>query len=241
MWNQIKKTMKAQSSTQYVSYLRMSKLNNNKTIADSYGIEAQRQDIKRYLSHIGGVIVQEYVEVETGTRKKVRIEIQKAIDLCKQTGATLLIAKLDRLSRDVAFTANLMNSGVNFICVDNPNATRLTIHILAAVAEDEARRISDRVKKSLAIAKSKGVLLGADQPGSKPWNNAARQASIATRKELALINPNSKRAAGYVCTLRTTGLTFQEISDKLNKEGFVTARNKAFTPMAAYLLHQKFC
>lgn len=238
--------MKTTTQTQYVSYIRMSKLsvkknNEKKQLDDSYGIEVQRQDIKRYVSNTDGILLNEFIEIETGTARKKRIEIYKALDVCKQTGATLIVGKLDRLARDVAFTATLMNSGINFICCDNPHATRLTIHILAAVAEDEAIRIKTRIKAGLAIAKSKGVLLGSHKPGSKTFNDEARQASIATRKELALMNSNVKRASGYVCSLRSQGITFQAIADKLNAEGFQTARNKAFTAKAVQLISLKFC
>lgn len=91
----------------------------------------------------------EFTEVESGKKAK-RFQLARALDLCHLTGATLVIAKMDRLSRNMAFTANLMDSGVDLIACDNPHATRFTIHILAAVAEHEGKQISTRTKEALA-------------------------------------------------------------------------------------------
>jgi DNA invertase Pin-like site-specific DNA recombinase len=101
----------------------------------------------------------EFTEVESG-RRADRPELAKALSACRRMGATLVIAKLDRLARNVAFISNLMESGVEFTAVDFPNANRLTIHILAAVAEHEREMISQRTKAALAVAKGRGKVLG---------------------------------------------------------------------------------
>jgi DNA invertase Pin-like site-specific DNA recombinase len=140
----------------FISYLRVS---TDKQGKSGLGLEAQREAIARYLNGGDWKLIGEYVEVESGKRSD-RPKLAKALAHAKQTGATLVIAKLDRLARNVAFVSNLMESRAEFVAVDNPHANRLTIHILAAVAEDEARRTSERTKAALAAAKSRGVKLG---------------------------------------------------------------------------------
>jgi DNA invertase Pin-like site-specific DNA recombinase len=115
--------------------------------------------VEAFARQHGGAIVASYVEVETGKRSD-RPELAKALCAARKAKATLLIAKLDRLARNVAFIANLMDAGVEFVACDQPFASRLTLHILAAVAEDEARRISERTKAALQAAKARGRKLG---------------------------------------------------------------------------------
>jgi len=134
----------------YAHYLRVS---TTKQGIDGYGIDAQRAAIARY------VPAAEFLEVESGKRKD-RPELLRALDFCKKTKAVLVVAKLDRLARNVAFVTMLMESGVELVCADFPTANRLAIHVLSAVAEHEARMISSRTKAGLAAAKAKGVALG---------------------------------------------------------------------------------
>ena len=141
------------------------------------GLEAQQAcvaDFARYGQH---QIIAAYQEVETGKRAD-RPELAKAIAHSKRTKATLIIAKLDRLARNVHFLSGLMESRVDFVCCDNPHANRLTLHILAAVAEDEARRISERTKAALAAYKARGGRLGT--PGNLT-SEAGRRGTEATR------------------------------------------------------------
>jgi len=138
----------------FVSYLRVS---TDRQGRSGLGLEAQRTAVA---GHIGGrALVAEVVEVESGKRSD-RPKLAEALSLCRAHRATLIVAKLDRLARNVAFVSNLMESGVDFLAVDFPQANRLTIHILAAVAEHEVSRISARTKAALAAAKERGVQLG---------------------------------------------------------------------------------
>src|SRR5713101_1321482 len=142
--------------TAFVAYLRVSTARQGQS---GLGLEAQRAAVEAFARQHGGAIVASYVEVETGKRSD-RPELAKALGMARKGKATLLIAKLDRLARNVAFIANLMDSGVDFLACDQPFASRLTLHILAAVAEDEARRISERTKAALQAAKARGRKLG---------------------------------------------------------------------------------
>jgi DNA invertase Pin-like site-specific DNA recombinase len=140
----------------FVAYLRVSTVRQGES---GLGLEAQRATVVAFARQHGGAIVASFVEVETGKRSD-RPELAKALEVARKGKATLLIAKLDRLARNVAFIANLMDAGVEFLACDQPFASRLTLHILAAVAEDEARRISERTKAALQAARARGRKLG---------------------------------------------------------------------------------
>ncbi|MEC3910060.1 recombinase family protein [Sphingobium sp. CR2-8] len=139
-----------------VAYYRVSTDKQNRS---GLGLDAQRAAVEGYGLGGGHRIVAEYVEVESGKRAD-RPELAKALAACRLHRATLCIAKLDRLSRDVLTIATLMNGGVDFVAVDMPHANRLTIHLLAAIAEHEREMISQRTKAALAAAKARGVRLG---------------------------------------------------------------------------------
>jgi DNA invertase Pin-like site-specific DNA recombinase len=142
----------------FVSYLRVSTLRQGQS---GLGIDAQRTAVKQYLGQVGGTLLQEYVEIESGSSKARPVLVQ-SISLCRSSKAVLVIAKLDRLARNVAFVSSLMESGVEFVAVDAPYANRLMIHILAAFAEHERTLISERTKAALLAAKARGVQLGAN-------------------------------------------------------------------------------
>lgn len=140
----------------FVGYIRVS---TDRQAASGLGLEAQRTAIEQYASRQGREIIEIYVEAESG-KLKDRPELNKALALCRKAGATLLIAKLDRLARNVAFVSSLMETGTEFVAVDAPFANRLMIHVLSAVAEWEREQISERTKAALAAARSRGVKLG---------------------------------------------------------------------------------
>jgi len=140
----------------YVAYYRVS---TNRQGASGLGLDAQREAVKRHLGERGQLLA-EFTEIESGRRDSNRPQLPAALDACRKRRAVLLIARLDRLARNVAFIANLMESGADFVAVDIPEANRLTMHILAAVAEHEREMISQRTKAALAQAKARGTQLG---------------------------------------------------------------------------------
>ena len=144
-----------------IAYFRVSTKQQG---ASGLGLEAQKAAVENHAKANGLTILASYTEVESGKRAD-RPKLAAAIAHARRAKAKLIIAKLDRLARNVAFLSKLMDSGLDFLAVDNPNANRLTVHILAAVAEDEARRISERTKAALTAAKVRGTLLGSARPG----------------------------------------------------------------------------
>lgn len=140
----------------YIAYYRVSTTRQGQS---GLGLEAQQQAVKQYLNGGNWQILAEFTEIESGKRND-RPKLAEAIALCKRLQATLVIAKLDRLARNVHFISGLMESGVEFVAVDNPNANRLMLHMLAAFAEHEREQISRRTKDALAAAKARGVKLG---------------------------------------------------------------------------------
>ena len=153
----------------FISYLRVS---TDKQGERGYGLAAQRKAIGEYLNGWSWELLGEYVEVESGKRGD-RPKLAEALAACKRHRARLIIAKLDRLSRNVAFIATLMDGKVDFVCCDFPQANRLTLHVLAAVAEHEREMISERTRAGLAAAKERGVKLGGPR---LPAINVTRQA-----------------------------------------------------------------
>jgi DNA invertase Pin-like site-specific DNA recombinase len=205
-----------------VAYYRVS---TQKQGQDGLGMEAQRAAVSSYANSLGASIAKSFPEVESG-KSCDRPELAKAIAEAKRKKATLVIARLDRLARDVEFTARLMNSGVDFVCCDMPTANRLTIHILAAVAEDEARRISERTKAALKAYKAGGGKLGGDLPQCR---NLTQSARIKGARQSALIARQSadnayKDIVTEIKSMRDSGHTLQAIAAHLNEQGHTTQR-----------------
>ena len=168
---------------QYVTYYRVSTARQG---VSGLGLDAQRQTVKQYL--LGGckTVLAEFVEVETGKGANAldrRPELRQALALCSKSGATLLIAKLDRLARNVHFVSGLMESKVKFVACDLPEANQLTIHIMAAFAEHEARRISERTRDALSAAKARGVALGVTGSANLKRHLQQRQEVASAFKE----------------------------------------------------------
>ena len=141
----------------WISYLRVS---TDRQGASGLGLEAQRKAVEDYLNGGSWKLAAEYVEIESGKRSNNRPQLAGALAACKKHKAKLVIAKLDRLARNVHFISGLMDAGVEFVACDMPHANKLTIHILAAVAEHEREAISARTKAALAAAKARGKQLG---------------------------------------------------------------------------------
>ena len=162
-----------------VTYLRVSTARQGKS---GLGLEAQQKAVADYLSTGQWNLLEDFVEVESGKNSK-RPKLLEAIELCKASGAKLLVAKLDRLARDAHFLLSLKKAGIDFVCADMPEANRLTIGIMAMVAEEERKAISKRTKEALAAAKARGVQLGAYRDGvyvgGKGNADTARNASEA--------------------------------------------------------------
>lgn len=159
----------------FIAYHRVS---TQKQGASGLGLEAQKEAVSRFLNGGDRELVGEYVEVETGKGADAlakRPQLKSALTACRKEGATLIIAKLDRLARNVHFVSGLMESKVKFVACDMPEANELSIHIMAAVAEHEAKRISQRTKDALAVAKSRGVVLGRAGAANLRPNVEARQ------------------------------------------------------------------
>lgn len=159
----------------FVVYLRVSTQRQGQS---GLGLEAQREAVRVFLNGGDHETVGEFVEVETGKGADAlakRPQLKAALATCKANKATLLIAKLDRLARNVHFVSGLMESGVDFVAVDFPQANRLTVHILAAVAEHEREMISQRTKAALGAAKARGVVLGTAGPSNLKPNLEGRQ------------------------------------------------------------------
>lgn len=206
----------------YVAYYRVSTTRQG---ASGLGLEAQQVAVRSYLNGGNWKLIAEVTEVESGKRSD-RPKLDEAMRLCRLHGATLIIAKLDRLSRDAHFLLGLQKAGVEFIAVDNPHANRLTIHILAAVAEDEAKRISDRTKAALAAAKARGVKLGGHR--GVELTEVVRKAGRAARTTKA--KARAADLAPLMAEFEAQGIRSLEAKAKaLNEHGIPTARGGKWT------------
>lgn len=202
----------------FVAYHRVSTDRQGKS---GLGLDAQRKAILDYLNGGAWDLVAEFVEVESG-KNSDRKQLVAALEACRKHKAKLVIAKLDRLSRNLAFIATLMESGVEFIAVDNPHANKLTVHILAAVAQHEREMISERTKAALQAAKARGKVLG---------NPRLREAAVLAVD--ALKTGADRFAANVLPIIReiqASGVTSANaIAGKLNERGVKTARGGKWT------------
>ncbi len=196
--------------TDHIAYFRVS---TDRQGASGLGLNAQREAV---LKHIGNSkLIAEYTEIESGSKHTNRPQLLAALEECRKKKATLIIARLDRLARNVAFISNLMESGVEFIACDMPSASRFTIHILAAVAEHERELISQRTKAALVEAKKRGAKLG------NP--NGAKAAAIA--RAARKVQPPPPTVVQIMRDMRQRGETLRGIARELNRLNLRTPQN----------------
>lgn len=210
----------------YVAYYRVSTKQQGRS---GLGLEAQKMQVEQFTKHCKDCIIDSFTEVESG-KVDARVELNKAIAKAKAEGAVLLIAKLDRLSRNAGFIFALRDSGVQFVCADMPEANTLTIGIFAVMAQHEREIISSRTKAGLAAAKVRGTQLGT------PANltPSAREKAVTVRTKKAA--EGNKQAAELIRLYRAGGLTYRAIVDKLNEGGYTTNRNQKWAVSSVKVL-----
>ena len=220
-------------NTTYVAYLRQS---TKKQAISGLGVEAQREIIEKFLGDKKPIA--EFVETESGKRTD-RPKLAEALELCRKTKSTLIVAKLDRLSRNVAFTSKLLESDVEIKFCDFPEANRLILHIIASIAEYEAGLISQRTKQSLKAKKARGVRLGKPENLMNNLDRALENSKRAIRAK-ALDNDNNRRAIAMLRVLAAQDLSLSEMARRLNNEGFVTSQGKKFTAWQVSILLKRY-
>ena len=201
----------------FVTYLRVSTDRQGKS---GLGLEAQRRAVLNYVAG-KGTIAAEYVEIESGV-KNDRPQLACAMAEAKRIGAVLLIAKLDRLARNVAFIANLLEAGVEIAAADMPEANRFLLHVMAAVAEHEARMISERTRAALSAAKARGKSLGWGNPKRiEEQRQAAKQGAMRNAQRA---DEHAAKVAGIIQKVAASGASLRQIASELNALGVKTAR-----------------
>lgn len=205
----------------YVSYCRVS---TSAQGVSGLGLEAQQKAITDYLKGGSGKLVAEFVEIESG-KKNDRPKLQEAVALCRRKRATLIIAKLDRLARNVAFISSLMESKVDFVAVDFPTANTLTLHILAAVAEYEGKMISARTKAGLEAAKARGQRLGPPKSNATPEGRLKGSARGGLSRQFEA-DAFAQGVTPIIHDYKKQGFNLSQIARQLNEDSEPTPRGK---------------
>ena len=222
-------------TTKYVSYLRVS---TQKQGYSGLGIEAQKEIIQSYLRNTAPIA--EYIEVESGRKTdKERPQLRSALEHCRKEGATLIVAKLDRLARNVSFLSSLLENDVEIVFCDFPQANKMVLHILAAISQYEAELVATRTKQALAAKKAQGYTLGNPEHLMDKLDEAVAK-SVETNKRKAEENPNNKRAAAMLKVLAKEGKTLQEMADYLNEQGFTTSKGYRFSRSSVHVLLKRY-
>jgi len=206
--------------TRYVAYLRVS---TQKQGRSGLGLEAQRAAVARFVDP-GDEVLEEFIEVESG-KKNARPRLQAALERARAADAVLLIAKLDRLARNVAFIANLLEAGVEIAAADTPQANRFVLHILAAVGEQEAAAISERTKAALAAAKARGARLGWANPARTDLEAAIAASSRARRGRSEVL---AATHGPRIAERRAAGLSYAAIAGEFNAQGVAPPRGQVW-------------
>ncbi len=222
----------SKKNCKHVAYLRVS----TKAQGESgLGLEGQVKAVEAYTQASGCKLVATFTEVESG-KSNDRPELAKAMNHARRLGATLVVAKMDRLARNVAFVSALMESGVDFVACDNPTANKLTIHILAAVAENEAESISQRTKVALAAYKARGGLLG----GSRPECRNLTTEAASRGSKLGAMARKQEAIDGYADLLpavqerKAAGKSLATIAAELNEAGHTTRTGAAWSAVQVH-------
>ena len=214
----------------YVAYYRVS---TNKQGVSGLGLEAQQQAVESFLNGKNATLTKSFTEVKSGKRDDNRPELQKALRECRLTGATLLVAKLDRLARSARFLMELQESAVDFICADMPEANRLTVQLMASLAEYERTLISERTKAAYQ-AKKKRCLLNKEKLTWGNPNMAQIRNTDMTKATEARVKKANKRKADIkeviqeICSIEEFKLSTRAIAKKLNEAGYTTVTGKPF-------------
>lgn len=206
-----------------VAYYRVS---TQKQGTSKLGIEAQKEAVGRMVREMRGTVVAEFIEVESG-KNDTRPKLQEALTTSRLHNATMVVAKLDRLSRNAAFLLTLQKSSVRFVCCDLPHANDLTIGIMAIVAQEEARLISIRTKNALEALKARGVKLGSPKPMTKRCMTLGQVAASDARKKHSTLW-NDDAAQVVIPTLRECG-SLTATAERLNELGVPTRRGRNWT------------
>lgn len=220
---------------QAIAYYRVSTQRQGQS---GLGLEGQRSAVTDFADQRGYDVIAEFTEVETGTNKRRRPVLAQAISQAKQTGATLLIAKLDRLARNVHFVAGLQEAGVKFVAVDNPDINEFVVHILVAVAQLEAKHISDRTKAALAARRAR-VKAGKEKPIKRhPMPKEVREAGREALREEA--REWNRAIVDLIMTYREEmGLSYDHIARRLNEKGYRTRRGADFKAPTVHRIVQR--
>lgn len=206
----------------FVAYYRVSTVKQGRS---GLGLEAQQAAVGAYLNGGPWTLLGEYTEIESGKRDD-RPQLASALHQCRLTGAALVIAKLDRLSRDAHFLLGLEASGVEFIAVDMPNANRLTVRLMAVIAQEEREAIASRTKAALAAAKARGVTLGGWKGGPKV------DGKLGTEARQRLADDFAGRTGPLLAELRSGRMSLREIAAELAARGIKTAQGGAWSAAA---------
>jgi DNA invertase Pin-like site-specific DNA recombinase len=217
-----------------VSYYRVSTVRQGQS---GLGLEAQKAAVEAFVNANHGELLRAYTEVESGKRSD-RPELKRALDHAKLAKATLVVAKLDRLARNVEFLARVMNAGTEFVACDLPSANRMMLHIMAAVAENEAKATSDRTKAALAAYKARGGLLGGARPGS-PRMSAEAMAKgqmMASQVRRKLAREAYVELVPVMAVMRSEGRSYRDIADRLNEQGYATRHGRPWSHVQVRLV-----
>lgn len=215
--------------TKYVAYYRVSTQRQGQS---GLGLEAQQLQVKNFVGN--NTILKHFIEIESGKNNN-RPELKRAIELAKKEQAKLVIAKLDRLSRNASFIFMLRDTNVNFVCADMPEANSLTIGIMAVLAQDERERISQRTKAALEAKKAKGINLGTPENLTVD----ARQKGLLARIKNAKKNKQNIQATELIISYKKDGYSYADMATKLNNNGFKTRYGKEFKSMTVKRLYDR--